>query len=260
MAGWGLARRAAAVAPAGARTTSRDICRKRVSLLFAHYAAVPFSPLPCSAAAWDTVEELSAAASHAKASGSGDPLEDVSVPSAQQQQQLRQPHLPSAVSLAAWRIQSHLVAWATLPWMAVGFICSLCPTSGRSQAAVPVLTSPPMAPLSLAPAAEARRRVRGRPLHPRVPRVRRLSAQPHCSVEPWRRRLRRRRAPCRPAIPNLIRLAKQPQPPNEISVAPRRSPVQQALARVLPVGGRELVFLYFFSAVPLFFYNAHETI
>jgi hypothetical protein len=29
----------------------------------------------CSAAAWDTVEELSAAASHAKASGPEDPLE-----------------------------------------------------------------------------------------------------------------------------------------------------------------------------------------
>ena len=29
----------------------------------------------CSAAAWDTVEELSAAASHAKAEGKEDPLE-----------------------------------------------------------------------------------------------------------------------------------------------------------------------------------------
>ena len=77
VAGWGLARRAVAVAPAGARTTGRDILQSASRATFLTMLPSVLS-LSCSAAAWDTVEELSAAASHAKASGSGDPLEDVS--------------------------------------------------------------------------------------------------------------------------------------------------------------------------------------
>lgn len=55
-------------------------------------SALANAPSGCSAAAWDTVEELSAAASHAKAAtASKDPLEDVSAAAAPQPCSSRSP-------------------------------------------------------------------------------------------------------------------------------------------------------------------------
>jgi hypothetical protein len=117
--------------------------------------------LSCSAAAWDTVEELSAAASHAKASGSGDPLEDVSGALAGTSSTSS-----SSVSRTfAWRSQlgsleksSTLICMGQAAMMdAVGFICRVCQTSGRSPAApAPVFHRPTSVPPFLLPLSQKR--------------------------------------------------------------------------------------------------------